>query len=197
MPEKSDEPEKLKEELAEVAEDLAGVVQRAMLEAADLQDIQARVKEVSERISKLTPPPEKPAESPAAGRDKSVNRQGKPRRRRKGVAAAEGLECRGSGDALEPDQAVKFAAVSDGPSGMRDQLPLGHAEGGKISRTQSMSSRDSPPKRGKVSWVISALSPWRTYARRLKSLSAVTRYLIVCSISQPPDDASGMGVSMS
>jgi len=39
-------------------EDLSDVVRRAMMQTADLMDLEERLKEVSERISQFTPPPE-------------------------------------------------------------------------------------------------------------------------------------------
>jgi hypothetical protein len=43
-------------------DDLSEVVRRAMIEVAQLQEIQERVTAVSERIARLTPPPTKPPE---------------------------------------------------------------------------------------------------------------------------------------
>ena len=45
---------------SEVFDNLSEVVRRAMLEVAQLHEIQQRVTAVSERIARLTPPPEQP-----------------------------------------------------------------------------------------------------------------------------------------
>jgi hypothetical protein len=57
-------PEESNRELQKAADDLSELVRRAMIEAADLQDIEQRVEEISGRISKLTPPPDVPKDAP-------------------------------------------------------------------------------------------------------------------------------------
>jgi hypothetical protein len=42
---------------------LADVVRLSLVQAADLQELSDRAKDIAERISKLTPPPESPASS--------------------------------------------------------------------------------------------------------------------------------------
>jgi hypothetical protein len=65
MPGKSETTTK---ELAKVVQDLAGLVHRAMLETAELQDIEERVTKLGERFSKITPPPEEPNDPPDRNR---------------------------------------------------------------------------------------------------------------------------------
>ncbi len=59
MPSEPDEPTPEPGENPPVGD----LVKRSLLEIAELQDIRERAKEVAERISKLTPPPEPPKEN--------------------------------------------------------------------------------------------------------------------------------------
>ena len=50
-------PEEPKKELEEIQTELGELVKRALVQAADLQTVEEKLKELSDRSSKMTPPP--------------------------------------------------------------------------------------------------------------------------------------------
>ena len=51
-------PEVPDEDIKDIHDQLAELVRRALVETADLQDVEAKLKDIVERSSKITPPPE-------------------------------------------------------------------------------------------------------------------------------------------
>ena len=59
------DPEELpKEQIDSVREEIADLVRRALIQTADLQNIEEKLKDISERSSKMTPPPKGDADAP-------------------------------------------------------------------------------------------------------------------------------------
>jgi hypothetical protein len=50
----------LKKEIEKVQEEVGELVRRALVQAGDLREVEDKLKELSEKASKFTPPPELP-----------------------------------------------------------------------------------------------------------------------------------------
>jgi len=55
-------PEIPEKDIQDIQQEVAELVKRALIQAGDLQDVEEKLKDIVDRTSKITPPPEKPAD---------------------------------------------------------------------------------------------------------------------------------------
>ena len=59
------------DEHQEVQESVADLVRRSLIQLADMDGVQDRIRSVGERLSRVTPPPQRPVGGPWSGEDQA------------------------------------------------------------------------------------------------------------------------------